>query len=332
MQEKYFDATTPFAEDMPIVVSISMLVHNHGKYLRQALDGIVMQKVNFRYQVVVGEDASADNSREILLEYANRFPDRFCLILHNENVGIAENVNSKLPFLKGEFIAPLEGDDFWIDPEKLQKQVDFLRSHPNCTAVSHRIKSVNQDGNIISSDYLNGLYCLENEFTVDDLMKYHMPGQNASMLFKNYLLDFTPKQMQTYMQSPVMGDRKVALICVLTGRVWCMPDVMSAYRKHDSSWNSVERAGGSACYHYFESFEMEKLAFELFGISIDYSELRMHAWFGTVVFWVRKPSYKNLKAVMKVWTFGGKRIKKLVFLIRCLLKSARNLLKHRFSL
>ena len=329
MDKDFFDTATIFLDDMPIVVTVSMLVYNHGRYLRQALDSVLMQKVNFRYQIVVGEDASTDDSRDILLEYADRFPDRFRLILHEQNVGIEENVNSKLPYLTGEFIAPLEGDDYWTDPEKLQKQVDFLRTNPKYTAVSHQIETVDEEGNAISDGFLNGLYCSEGEFTLQDLLNYRMPGQTASMVFRNYLLGFTENQMKVYMASPVIGDRKLTLVNTLTGRIWCMPDVMSAYRRHPGSWNCVERPGGSACYHYFESYRMEKLAYDLYQIPIDFSQLRTHAWFGTVAYFIRHPSPKNLRAVFDVFFTGGKYLKKILVLVAYLLRLPRKLLSKK---
>lgn len=326
MNKDFFDAATVFQDDMPIVVTVSMLVYNHSKYLRQALDSVLMQKVNFRYQIVVGEDASTDESRSILLEYAERFPERFCLILHEQNVGIEENVNSKLPYLTGEFIAPLEGDDYWTDPDKLQKQVDFLRTNPEYVAVSHRIKTVDEDGNTIPDSFLNGMYCEDGEFTLQDLLNYRMPGQTASMVFRNYLLGFTETQMKVYMASRVNGDRKVTLVNTLTGRVWCMPDVMSAYRRHPDSWNHVERPGGSACYHYFESYQIEALAYDLYQVSIDFSTARTHAWFGTVAHFVRHPSTENLQAVVRVFITGGKYLKKVLVLAAYLLRLPKKLL------
>lgn len=328
MSTEFFDSTKSFREDMPVVVSVSMLVYNHGRFLRQALDSVLMQRVNFRYQIVVGEDASVDNSREILLGYAERYPDRFRLILHDENVGMEENVNSKLPYLIGEFIAPLEGDDYWTDPNKLQKQVDFLRANQEFSAVSHQIETVDENGNKISDEFLNGLYRQGGEFSLSDLLQYRMPGQTASMVFRNYLLCFDEETMRAYVASRVAGDRKQTLVNTLSGRIWCMPETMSAYRRHADSWNAVERAGGSACYHYFESYQMEKLARDVLDVSLDFSEMRKHAWFGTVAYFIRNPSKENFWAVIRVFRTGGNRVQKILFLLTYLAKLPKKILQR----
>ncbi len=300
-------------QSLPITVSISMAVYNHGKFLKKALDSILMQEVDFRYQIVVGEDASNDNSREILLEYAKRYPGYFLLIIHDKNVGIQENIRSKLPYLTGEFIAPLEGDDYWIDCQKLQKQVDFLRSNPDFSAVSHRAIIVDEKGEKLSPKSYNRAYCQGPEFTIKHFEKYLMPGQTGTMLFRNYWQRFTPQQQNTYGLSTVMGDRKLTLVTFFTGRIHCMEEYMSAYRRHPDSWNGTKRPGGSSCYQYFESFEMEKLAKELLDVKVDFTKFRFQAWFGTVIYFMRKPSLENYRAVWRVWNHDGKQLSKILF-------------------
>jgi glycosyltransferase involved in cell wall biosynthesis len=91
-----------------------------------------MQKCNFSYNIVVGEDASTDKSREILLEYCKKYPGKFKLLLHEKNIGAMANQNEVFKACNGKYIALCEGDDYWTDPLKLQKQVDFLEENPDC--------------------------------------------------------------------------------------------------------------------------------------------------------------------------------------------------------
>ena len=135
--------------------------------------------------------------------------------------------------------------------------------------------------------------------------------------------------MKVYMASPVIGDRKLTLVNTLAGRIWCMPDVMSAYRRHSGSWNRTERPGGSACYHYFESYRMEELAYGLYQITIDFSQLRKHAWFGTVAYFIRNPLGKNLRAVFDVFFTGGKYLQKIGVLAAYLLRLPKKLFSKK---
>lgn len=119
-----------------IVVSIFCLAYNHEKYIRDALQGFVNQRCNFRYEVIVHDDASTDNTAEIIREFAEKYPDIIKPIYQKENqYSKGGNIADKyiLPRVKGKYIASCEGDDCWIDPYKLQKQVDYLESHPTCT-------------------------------------------------------------------------------------------------------------------------------------------------------------------------------------------------------
>lgn len=133
-------------KECEITVSIAMLTFNHGKYIEQALDSILMQKVNFRYEIVVGDDCSSDETQNILKSYAQKHPDKFLLLLRESNIGATNNHFDVIKNCRGKYIASLEGDDFWTDENKLQIQVDFLESNKNCDAVAHRHEIVNYKG------------------------------------------------------------------------------------------------------------------------------------------------------------------------------------------
>ena len=120
--------------DESLMVSIQCLAYNHKKYIRQCLDGFVMQKTNFRFEAIVHDDASDDGTSEIIREYADRYPNIIKPIYETENLysrhdGSLRRVVQKK--LSGKYIALCEGDDYWIDPLKLQKQVDFLEANPD---------------------------------------------------------------------------------------------------------------------------------------------------------------------------------------------------------
>ena len=133
--------------DNPLV-SVILIAYNHEKYIRTALDSIVMQRVNFDYEVLVAEDCSTASTPQILQEYAARYPDIFHLISHKKNVGVVQKSRDARRMCRGKYIAVLEGDDFWTDPLKLQKQVEFMESHPEYSACAHEIEFVNEDGNL----------------------------------------------------------------------------------------------------------------------------------------------------------------------------------------
>ena len=112
-------------------LSVGILTYNQEKYIRQCLDSVLMQKVDFDYEIVVGDDASTDGTQDILRDYAKHYPGKFVLLLGEKNEGISMNYKKVLTACKGEYVALCEGDDYWTDMTKLQKQVDFLENHPD---------------------------------------------------------------------------------------------------------------------------------------------------------------------------------------------------------
>lgn len=114
------------------VVSVHMITYNHEPYIRQAIEGVLMQKTDFEYELVIGEDCSQDRTREICLEYQKKFPDKIRVLWWYENVtNLGGNARRVSAHCRGDFIAFCEGDDYWIDPMKLQKQVEAMRRHPS---------------------------------------------------------------------------------------------------------------------------------------------------------------------------------------------------------
>ena len=127
-------------EESNILVSIVCITYNHELYLRQTLDGFLMQETSFPVEIILAEDCSTDGTRTICEEYAAKYPDKINYIFRDHNVGYNENEYEAMCAAKGKYIAYCEGDDYWTDPLKLQKQVDFLESHPEYSVCWHRCK------------------------------------------------------------------------------------------------------------------------------------------------------------------------------------------------
>ena len=108
-----------------------MVTYNQDKYIALSIESVLMQKTNFPFRLVIGEDCSTDNTRLICLEYATKFPDKIKLLSHNTNLGLVKNYQSVFKECTAKYLAILEGDDYWTDPHKLQKQYDILEKNDN---------------------------------------------------------------------------------------------------------------------------------------------------------------------------------------------------------
>ena len=117
------------------LVSIKMITYNHAPFIAQAIEGVLQQKTNFPFELVIGEDCSTDGTRALVFEYQKKYPDIIRVVTSDENVGMKKNGLRVLAACLGKYIAFCEGDDYWHNLDKLQKQADYLDSHPECGLV-----------------------------------------------------------------------------------------------------------------------------------------------------------------------------------------------------
>ena len=114
----------------PPLVSVHMVTYNHVKYIRQAIESVLNQKVSFNYEIVIGDDGSNDGTTGIVLEYANRYPEKIKSVTSEKNEGFLKNWKKVYDHCNGKYFAHCEGDDYWHNPDRLQLQADFLEKHP----------------------------------------------------------------------------------------------------------------------------------------------------------------------------------------------------------
>lgn len=191
---------------MQPLVSIRCLTYNHAPYIRQCLDGFVMQKTNFKFEAIVHDDASTDGTADIVREYATKYPDIIKPILETENQyskqdGSLKRIMNAAISPSAKYIAMCEGDDYWTDPYKLQKQVDFLESHPQYGFVGSLVSE--QYGEVIK-DAPNPIYLSDNFFEEDgrfllcgnlfDYAKYGPLCRTATLVFRKSLYDVENSQ------------------------------------------------------------------------------------------------------------------------------------------
>lgn len=212
-----------------VTVSIYVPVFNHENYITRALDSIRMQKTRYDYEVFVGEDCSTDNTRQVLQAWEKENPDpRFHIFYRPENMYKKEISNGKDLKLrcKGKYIICLEGDDFWTDEEKLEKQVTFLEEHPEYYAVAHNCTVVGADSLPNGESYPE---CKDSEYTLRHFASDILPGQYATFLARNYMVD--PALDRTLLENQGgAGDRRVYFTLLCHGKIYCMQEAMSAYR------------------------------------------------------------------------------------------------------
>ena len=216
-----------------IMVSVTMAAYNHGRFIAQALDSVFMQKTNFNFEVIVGEDCSPapDKTREILFEYKKKYGDRLILILHDHNVGPRENGFSIEKKIRGKYRCGLEGDDFWTDPLKLQKQFDFLENNPDFSGFGGANCEIDSEGRVTKKRKLS-----LNKDTVLTLEDYKKRGYTVhvnTIMRKTNLIDYDEKK-RLMKRFPTMGDIFVFSFMYTKGPIYVFKDVFLAHRSGES--------------------------------------------------------------------------------------------------
>ena len=229
--------TTHHTPQEQVIVSIHCLVYNHEAYIKKCLEGFVMQKTNFLFEAIVHDDASTDKSADIIREYAEKFPHIIKPIYQTENQysqkngAIGQAIAAKT---RGKYIALCEGDDCWVDPFKLQKQVDFLEAHPDYSLAC--TDAIVQNG----EKELNWLRYSEScEIPFHDVVgKRGAWIYTASMLYRRTAMDDYPD----FAKQCHIGDYPTTIHLAMKGKVYFFAEKMVTYHyMHAGSWSASTR-------------------------------------------------------------------------------------------
>ncbi len=282
------------------LLSVLFITYNHERFLRQALDSVLMQETDFDYEIVVGEDCSTDSTREILKEYRERFPDIIRLLFREKNLGRPTlNVYLTAIQCRGKYIATLEGDDFWTDKHKLQKAVDHLERDPECSGCANPSVLVGEDGEELSDRSPLKLYSwTDKTYTITDYRADDIwPGQTASIVTRNFWKDERFDYTVIYRAHDFIDDAWILLFALLHGPMHHFDEAMSAWRyvakPSGENWNSLnmnrDRYMQEAYFHVAQMYWLEQYR------KPDRRE-RERAWYdfklGTSVF-VKHPSKRS---------------------------------------
>jgi glycosyltransferase involved in cell wall biosynthesis len=280
-------------------VSIIVPIYNHERYLEYAINSILEQKVNFEYEVLIGEDCSTDNSREVLRKLEPSLPTSFKIFYREKNLGARLNFRDLYSRAQGKYLCALEADDFWCNPNKLQLQYDFLENHSDYIAVAHNANVIGDNNQPIKYKYPE---CKKNEYTYKEFEKGLLPGQTATIMYRN-IYKMEDVDTKVYVGEYKAGDRVKAFLFLSYGRVHCIQERMSNYRlvlTHGSSFSANykptlygELPYYKGIYEYSTTHNINK--------KVKKVTAKMYAWY-LLKFYVRKRDKKikdDLRNIIK---------------------------------
>ncbi|MGN0005695.1 MAG: glycosyltransferase family 2 protein [Candidatus Gastranaerophilaceae bacterium] len=229
-----------------IMVSVSCIAYNHGKYIRQCLEGLVNQITTFKYEILVHDDASTDDTADIIREYEEKYPDIIKPIYQTENqyskrIGIIKTYQYSR--VKGKYVAYCEGDDFWIDPYKLQKQFDIMEKNPNCSICVHRVKDVLENGED-SGKYHPNFHMEEGIINLKEYLDIASNYSTYPFQTTSYFMRMDEKKELAFNPPAFVGkfgvgDVPTMLFALTKGDMYYIDEIMTCYRlQAKGSWSS----------------------------------------------------------------------------------------------
>ena len=224
----------------PPLVSVWVITYNHVNYISKCLDSILCQKTNFSFEICLGEDDSNDGTREVCQKYASNYPDTIRLFERKRDDPNREgcignwqfNYIETLRACRGKYIALCDGDDFWSNDQKLQKQISYLENHPNLSGCYHKVGQVNENDEIICSDM--GYPPIRREqYSLDYLLRYGVFSPVLSVVFRN-----RENVAPDWFKKSLIGDILLHTGNLLHGDYGFIDEVMGFYRIHSQGLSS----------------------------------------------------------------------------------------------
>ncbi len=234
--------------DDKIMVSICCTTYNHEKYIAKTIEGFISQQTNFKYEIIIHDDASMDRTQEIIKEYEKKYPDIIHTVFQKENqYSKGKNIISEFiaQKTKGKYIALCEGDDYWTDSLKLEKQVKSLESNEDCFFCVHRVAEVDERGINTGVSYPNKNY-ESMKFASDKFLEMSMTYsfQTSSYMFNGEKWREYNRNVPLFRKKCPVGDEAHILFFANLGPIYYIKDQMSCYRRGvKSSWSQIQNTG-----------------------------------------------------------------------------------------
>ena len=229
-------------ENQTPTVSCYLSTYNQAPYVAQAIDSILMQKTNFSYELLIADDCSTDGTQEIIKNYAERYPDKIKLFISSENYGATKKSSIALSMLTGKYYAPLEGDDYWLNENRLQILIDFLEQHPECVGVSHVRERRNIQGKLIGHDPAPEI--LNKYFTIQDFLdgkRYSAVGT----VYRNFWPESSGKYEALMTLRRNVSDYQFMFIPQDFGKIFVLDNCLGVYRARkdpkEYNYNSITK-------------------------------------------------------------------------------------------
>ena len=284
------NAASPGPAD--VKVSVPMITYNHERFIAQAIEGVLMQQTDFGVELVIGEDCSTDGTRAIVRHYGERYPERIRLLLPERNRGGLANAVATFNACRGQYIAPCEGDDYWTDPLKLQKQVGFLEAHPDYVLCHHDAIIVDENGALLRDSKLPP--DSRRDFSGEELIKGALV-LTLTACYRHVVTEYPPEHFRVF-----NSDTFLFSLLGNYGRSKYLGDTIQpdAYRVHSGGIWSSQANDWLRAYHLLSTYYWLRVYYQRLGKK-EYARYFSHALLHANVLY-RLPSADQVESTLVV--------------------------------
>ena len=304
-------------------VSIIVPTYNHEKYIAQTIESILKQKTSYGYEILIGDDCSTDNTRRIIDEYKEQYPDIIRVFYHKKNVGATKNGYTLFKHSKGEYLAFCDGDDYWDDEYRLQRDIEFLEANFQYTGVSGKVCPVDEDCIPLDEATISKTKQFWNfsydEFTLKDFENWEMPGHVSALTIRNFMKNSEHDYRIFYQAHDMVGDRTIVLLAVLSGNIICNSNIVSCYRYRDNgkeNFMSSFKAQNLYAQDYLMVRRLEHYSKKEFGIVVSADKVKKDRLVASVVRAMKSKSVGDIRVVTEILRYSGRPLLYLYYIAK----------------
>ena len=308
------------SNNMDFILSIVVITYNHEKYIRKCLDSILMQDVDFSFEIIVSDDCSTDQTAQIITEYQDKYPDIIKPNLRSINVGATKNQYDCFLRCTGNYIAILDGDDFWTDKQKLKIQTDFLKNNETFIACTQRYSVVDENNNVTQENFYGLGRPESGEYTINDFQKYIYYGHPGTLVFKNIFLEPKYDYSIIYKADRWVCDITLGLILTCLGRIYVSDDNMMSYRsfqkKGGTNFSSSIRGKNGIIERIIFLKKLEDYCQDEMNIKVRHEDRMPYYVWWSILLMLRYPTLNNWESLKIIYrmSHNKKKVYKYIFI------------------
>lgn len=262
------------------LVSVVMITYNHEKWIGSAIEGVIMQQAEFSLELIIADDCSKDHTREIALEYQKKHPALIRVRFPDQNIGVQQNFIKTLQCSRGKYIAICEGDDYWTTPDKLQKQVAVMESHPECGMCVAQTNAFD-----VSKGMKTFLYTMRGPdrlLTFEDFLTGHPVHTSTYLIRARLLLDL----LKIYSEYIMINDHTICLMLADIAPIFCLPEIVSTYQCTGAGVDSGETQKNKGLA--YEKMYSQMYRYYKKERRIDFAKILLRSYYSWFVYYLRQ--------------------------------------------